>query len=126
MQRSARVSQRPLLPSLPLSSGRFFEQGSETGTMNDVSNFLTKEGWEAGQEFGISIRYKGDHEAVSVTEFLSGDNRLFVAALTDDTEVLLVPFSLCPKGSCMNWLPVDVENLDLATVIAAGIEKCER
>lgn len=94
--------------------------------MNDVSNFLSKEGWEAGQEFGISIRYKGDHEAVSVTEFYSGDQRLFVAALSDDTEVLLVPFSLSSNENGMNWLPVDVENIDLAAVIAAGIEKCER
>lgn len=94
--------------------------------MNDISNFLSKEGWNAGQEFGISIQYKGDHEPVSVTEFISQEQRLFVAALSDDTEVLLVPFSLCPKDGCMNWLPVDVENLDLATVIAAGIEKCER
>ena len=94
--------------------------------MNDVSNFLSKEGWQAGQEFGISIQYKGEHEPVSVTEFVSNDSRLFVAALTDETEVLLVPFSLCPSDGCMNWLPVDVENLDLASVIAAGIEKCER
>lgn len=94
--------------------------------MNDISNFLSKEGWTPGQEFGISIKYKGETEAVSVTEFLAGEQRLFVAALTDDTEVLLVPFSLCPKENCMNWLPIDVENLDLATVIAAGIQKCER
>lgn len=92
--------------------------------MNDISNFLSKEGWNAAQEFGISIRYKGDHEPVSVTEFISQDNRLFVAALSDDTEVLLVPFSLCKQG--MGWLPVDVENLDLASVIVAGIEQCER
>ncbi|HEX6915943.1 MAG TPA: hypothetical protein VF145_11920 [Chitinophagaceae bacterium] len=94
--------------------------------MNDISNFLSKEGWTPGQEFGISIKYKGDTEAVSVTEFIAREQRLFVAALTDDTEVLLVPFSLCPDDGCMNWLPVDVENLDLATVIAAGIQKCER
>jgi hypothetical protein len=94
--------------------------------MNDVSNFLSKEGWEAGQESGISIRYKGQHESVSVTEFISQDIRLYVAALTDDTEVLLVPFSLSTKENGMNWLPVDVENIDLASVIAAGIEKCER
>lgn len=94
--------------------------------MNDISNFLTKEGWDAGQEFGISIRYKGQHEAVSVTEFISSDNRLFVAALGDDTEMLLVPYSLCPNDGCMNWLPVDVENFDLASVIATGIQKCER
>lgn len=94
--------------------------------MNDISNFLSKEGWNAGQEFGISIQYKGDHEAVSVTEFISDDNRLFVASMNDDTEMLLVPYSLCPKDGCMNWLPVDVENLDLASVIAAGIQKCER
>ncbi|MCE3281288.1 MAG: hypothetical protein K0Q66_25 [Chitinophagaceae bacterium] len=94
--------------------------------MNDISNFLTNEGWSAGQEFGISIQYKGDHEAVSVTEFMAADSRLFVAALSDDTEVLLVPFSLLPKAGGMNWLPVDVENLDLAAVIAGGIAKCER
>lgn len=94
--------------------------------MNDVSNFLSKEGWEAGQEFGISIRYKGEHESVSVTEFITGDRRLFVAALSDDTELLLVPFNLCTNDGGMNWLPVDVENLDLASVIVAGIEKCER
>jgi hypothetical protein len=94
--------------------------------MNDVSTFLTNEGWNAGQEFGISIRYKGEHEAVSVTEFIEGDNRVFVAALTDDTEVLLIPFSLSSKANGMNWLPVDVENIDLASVIAAGIQKCER
>ncbi len=87
--------------------------------MNDISIFLSKEGWNAGQEFGISIQYKGEHEAVSVTEFLTQDNRLFVAALSDDTEV-------CPGEGCMNWLPVDVENLDLAAVISAGIQKCER
>lgn len=94
--------------------------------MNDVSNFLSKEGWEAGQEFGISIRYKGEHESVSVTEFLADSQRLFVAALTDDTELLLIPYCLSNKENGMNWLPVDVENLDLASVIAAGIEKCER
>jgi len=94
--------------------------------MNDVSNFLTNEGWSAGQEFGISIRYKGEHESVSVTEFIAEDHRLFVASLTDDTELLLVPFSLSNKEDGMNWLPVDVENLDLASVIVAGIEKCER
>ena len=94
--------------------------------MNDVSNFLSKEGWNAGQEFGIRIQYKGEHEAVSVTEFIAQDNRLFVASMTDETELLLVPFSLCPNDGCMNWLPVDIENLDLASVIAAGIQKCER
>jgi hypothetical protein len=94
--------------------------------MNDISNFLSKEGWNAGQEFGISIQYKGEHEAISVTEFVGGKNRLFVAILTDDTELLLVPYSLSNKEDGMNWLPVDVENLDLASVIAAGIEKCER
>ncbi len=94
--------------------------------MNDVSNFLTNEGWQAGQEFGISIQYKGEHEAVSVTEFVEKDSRVFVAALTDETEVLLVPFSLSAKENGMNWLPVDVENIDLASVIAAGIQKCER
>lgn len=94
--------------------------------MNDISNFLSKEGWTPGNEFGISIKYKGESEPVSVTEFYTGESRLFVASLTDQTEVLLVPFSLCPNDGCMNWLPVDVENLDLATVIAAGIEKCER
>jgi hypothetical protein len=94
--------------------------------MNDVSNFLTNEGWTAGQEFGISIRYKGEHESVSVTEFLAEEQRLFVAALTDNTEVLLVPYSLSNKEDGMNWLPIDVENLDLASVIAAGIQKCER
>lgn len=94
--------------------------------MNDVSNFLTNEGWQAGQEFGISIQYKGEHEAVSVTEFVEKENRVFVAALTDETEVLLIPFSLSAKENGMNWLPVDVENIDLASVIAAGIQKCER
>lgn len=94
--------------------------------MNDISNFLSKEGWQAAQEFGISIQYKGDHEPVSVTEFIEGDSRVYVAALTDSSEVLLVPFSLCPKDGCMSWLPVDVENLDLASVISAGIQKCER
>jgi hypothetical protein len=94
--------------------------------MNDISNFLSKEGWNAEQEFGISIQYKGDHEAVSVTEFVAQDHRLFVAALTDNTELLLIPYSLSNKENGMNWLPVDVENLDLASVIAAGIEKCER
>lgn len=94
--------------------------------MNDVSNFLTNEGWTAGQEFGISIQYKGEHEAVSVTEFISEEHRLYVAALTDYTELLLIPFSLCAGDGCMNWLPVDIENMDLAAVIAAGIEKCER
>jgi hypothetical protein len=94
--------------------------------MNDISNFLSKEGWNAEQEFGISIQYKGEHEAVSVTEFVAQDHRLFVAALTDNTELLLIPYSLSNKENGMNWLPVDVENLDLASVIAAGIEKCER
>jgi hypothetical protein len=61
-----------------------------------------------------------------VTEFIAQDNRLFVAALTDDTELLLIPYSLSNKENGMNWLPVDVENLDLASVIAAGIEKSER
>lgn len=93
--------------------------------MNDVSNFLSKEGWTAGQEFGVSIQYKGEHEAVSVTEFYTGDAHLYVASLIDDTELLLIPYSLCPGNSCMKWLPVDVENLDLAMVIGAGIEKCE-
>lgn len=94
--------------------------------MNDISTFLTNEGWTAGQEFGISIRYKGEHESVSVTEFVADDKQLYVAALTDSTEVLLVPYSLSNKENGMNWLPVDVENIDLASVIAAGIEKCER
>ena len=95
-------------------------------SMNDISTFLTNEGWIAGQEFGISIRYKGEHESVSVTEFVAQEQRLFVASLTDDTELLLVPYSLSNKAEGMNWLPVDVENIDLASVIAAGIEKCER
>lgn len=94
--------------------------------MNDISSFLTNEGWIADQEFGISIQYKGEHEPVSVTEFTAGESRLFVASLTDQTELLLIPYSLCPENSCMSWLPVDVENLDLASVVGAGIDKCER
>jgi hypothetical protein len=107
-------------------SGKAFEAVCKTIQMNDISNFLSKEGWTAGQEFGISIQYKGEHEAVSVTEFIAGESRLFVASLTDQTEVLLIPYSLCPGDSCMSWLPIDVENMDLASVIGAGIDKCER
>jgi hypothetical protein len=85
-----------------------------------LSAFLNSKAWEARNEFGIEIEYQGKKAFASVTEYLKENTSVFLATLNIGKEVLL--FENKSNESVIKWIPVDMENLDLASVLGEGIE----
>lgn len=92
----------------------------------ELITFLNSEGWKANEELAIKIEYDGREHFASVTEFCQGENPLYLATLEDGRQLLLLTHSLHPMKGSVNWLPVDVGNLELAHLIGEGIERCGR
>ncbi len=103
----------------------FSDVGKEKAIM-ELSTFLNSEGWVANEELAVEIEYQGKRHFASVTEYCQGDAPLYLATLKDGKELLLVTHSLHPDKGTVNWLPVDISNLELANLIGEGIERCSR
>lgn len=92
----------------------------------ELTTYLIKEGWKAGEEFGITIELDGQSVPVSVSEFKSKGDSVYVATTSSGKELLLVSHNLQQDSSAARWLPIDIQSLQLANVIGEGIERCER
>lgn len=92
----------------------------------ELITFLNSEGWRANEELAIKIEHDGQEHFASVTEFCQGDAPLYLATLEDGRQLLLFTHSLQPATGTVNWLPVDISNLEIANLIGRGIERCGR
>jgi hypothetical protein len=91
----------------------------------ELSVFLKNEDWEVNSEFNIDINYKNIAQHAAVTEYTQGAESLYLARLENGKELLLMSHSVGPAGGT-NWLPVDIESLDLAEAVGEGIQRSEQ